>query len=160
MTDPVPDAQRPQAKKRRPGCLIIFLVVLALPLLWYNAASTKIEKENEFRLHLFQTVVTAINSYFQAHQRYPDDLSLLHINQQNIVEEYEESGVLDYYRDPLGSEWYTFTCRYSGIVASGSGRHRVGWSGIQYSNQKDKLPLPPGTNGQPGDNGFYFADFH
>ena len=137
--------------------MLLFLVVVTL---CYNAVSMKIEKENHFRSYLFETIVTAVDAYFQAHHTYPTDLSLLHLEQQHIVDAYMESKVIEYGRDPKGSEWYTLTCRYSGMLASGKGRHRLGWSGIQYSNQKDKLPLPPGANVQPDSKGFYFADFH
>lgn len=134
--------------------------VITLYSLWYNSAATRVEKENKHRTFVFKNVITGIENYYQNNQKYPPHVSELSLQNQNIVDDFITAGVFEYNRDPSEIEWYSLTCRFSGILTSGSGRYRLALSGIQYSNKKEKLPLSPGANVTLDQNGSYFADFH
>lgn len=141
------------------ACVTALLIVLFTLLLLYNSASIKVEKENKHRTILSTAIVESVNTYHRKHQYYPPTLTELHLAQQHIITDMLQAGVLEYKRDLKGTEWFTLTCRYSGILASGK-KYRLSWQGIQYSNDPNQLPLPPGVNMSPDKNGFYVADFH
>ena len=160
MADSEAESMGRKSKTKRSGCLAVFLVILVLPLLWYNLASTKVDKENRHRTYICKQVVAGIKAYYRQHGEYPADLSELQMQYGEVVDDFITAGVLEYDRDASGGSWFSLTCRFSGILASGSGKYRLSWSGIQYSNRKDALPLSPGSDIPPDEDGFYFADFH
>jgi hypothetical protein len=146
-------------KKKRKGCLIFALILLGI-FLWYNSASIKAQKENKYRAYMAVTLKNSIENYFKQHQQYPENVSILSLQNKETIEEYVKAGVLGYAKDSSGKEWFTLTCRYTGILKRGNSSHGLSWSGIQYSNRVDRLPLPAGQPPEADKTGFYLADFH
>lgn len=145
--------------KNRKGCLFILLLLIVL-LLIYNSALTKVEKENKHRTFIAVTLRDGVNHYFSKHRQYPAHVSNITLKNQNTVEEFLRVGILEYSRDPSGKKWFTITCRFAGILLKGDEDYSMSWSGIQYSSDMSKLPLPAGSSPTADQNGFFSADFH
>jgi len=147
-------------KKPRRGCLFA-IIILLLSLLWYGYASMKVERENHFRTSLMVTLREKIEDYHKVHNEYPEDLLVMTIESGELIEEYIESKVLRYSRDPSGRQWYRLVGCYSGILSmkAGDGKHNLSWSGIQYSNRTEQLDLMQGE-ALPDKNDFYRIDLH
>ena len=102
-----------------------------------------------------------VESYYGRHQYYPENVSMLSLRQKNIIQDYIRGGVLTYDRAPAGREWFSITCRYSGMLTRDDSPYALSWSGVQFSNRIDRLPLPTGEQKPTAvQNGFYTADFH
>ncbi len=146
-------------KKNRKGCLIALLILIGA-LLVYNSVLTKTAKENKHRTFIAVTLRDGVEKYFSKHKHYPENVSALDITYKNTIEEFLRTGILEYSRDPSGSQWFTVTCRFSGILSRGGNSPAFSWSGIQYSNDVNKLSLPAGEHPAADKNGFFQADFH
>ncbi|PIE56758.1 MAG: hypothetical protein CSA34_01975 [Desulfobulbus propionicus] len=146
-------------KKIRKGLLVVLFLFTALFLV-YNSVMIKVEKINKHRTFMAVTLRDAVEEYFAKHQQYPVAVSTLSLKYKNIVEEFLDLGILEYTHDQSQKEWFTITCRFADFFAKGEMDHSISWSGIQYSNDVSKLPLPAGSPPVADKNGFFSADFH
>ena len=147
-------------KNRKKISLILAFCVLAVMLLFYNSISIKVDKENKHRAYIAGIVKNGVEQYFAENRHYPETITDLPLLYASAVEQFVNGGVLAYMRDKSGTEWFTLTCRFAGILPMGNSAYRLSWKGIQYSNDISRLPYPAGESTEADEQGFYIADFH
>lgn len=140
--------------------IIALFILIAVLILVFNAISMKVDKKNKHRVYMATIVRQGVEQYFTEYKEYPEDPGKLNLRYQSTIQEYLQGGVLAYNRDAAGTQWFTLTCRFAGIFPMSNGRYQLSWSGVQYSNKMESLPLPVVGELVADENGFFPADFH
>ena len=140
--------------------IIALFILIAGLIMVFNTMSMKIDKKNKHRVYMATIVLQGVERYFAEHNKYPENPGKLNLRYHSTIQEYLRGGVLAYNRDATGTAWFTLTCRFAGMFPMGNDRYRLSWTGVQYSNKREYLPLPVVGAPVADENGFFPADFH
>lgn len=147
-------------KNRKKTILLVTFCTLIALLLFYNAVSIKVKKENKHRAYISVIIKDGVEQYFELNHHYPVTITDLSLQYKPTIKQFINGGVLTYTRDKNGTKWFALTCRFAGILPMGNSVYRLSWKGIQYSNDISRLHYPSEKSPKADQQGFYIADFH
>lgn len=134
------------------------LVLMICSLAWLLSACGGDSGEDARRRALVVSLKAEVEKHHRETGVYPS-LEAVSLADKDQLLSYFNSGVIKYYRDPTGRNFFVIKCVFSGGFKTPDEKYSISWNGIQYSNKRDQL-IGVHADWKPDQDGFYIWDLH